>query len=383
MTLIERLRALAKGPSIFWEAADAIESLQAENEQLRIQLAGCGVAAMQNTESSKAQRVQKGSYGWSGSYGDVCRAVDREIELRTERDALAAKLVPLTQEPVGYTDSTGKAFAVKWSGLLPPNITLYPAPKQAQEPVSDVAHMVNRFLGWKLPREFAPDGGITFHRKNPKGFDLPHCWPVGTNLLTTDQARAMFEYCLQGAAPQAQEQKPVVKVTASMLGIFPTWFDPEWHKVARWHKNDVWGHDRQVSLYAHPAPKQAEPTDLAIRIKAILEGIDQDEFKSPDGWWETAAGAEFGANKLKLVLEAINKAAPKQAKPSWQPIESAPKDGTEFLGLRGNKIANAYRVQRDDCEMWSFGGSSGDVEIAPHTKPTHWMPLPKTPKETL
>jgi Protein of unknown function (DUF551) len=69
-----------------------------------------------------------------------------------------------------------------------------------------------------------------------------------------------------------------------------------------------------------------------------------------------------------------------QAVPAWLPIESAPKDGTEFLGLRGNKIANAYKVQHDDCEMWCFGGSSGDVEIAPYTKPTHWMPLPAAPK---
>jgi hypothetical protein len=36
------------------------------------------------------------------------------------------------QEPVGYTDNTGMAFAVKWSGVLPPNVTLYAAPKQAE-----------------------------------------------------------------------------------------------------------------------------------------------------------------------------------------------------------------------------------------------------------
>jgi hypothetical protein len=105
--LIHRLRETAsKGVSVWGdlqkEAADAIEALQAENERLRVQLAGCGVAAMQNTESSKAQRVQKGSYGWSESYGDVCRAVDREIELRTERDALAAKLVPLADEGMSH-----------------------------------------------------------------------------------------------------------------------------------------------------------------------------------------------------------------------------------------------------------------------------------------
>lgn len=74
----------------------AVEAQAAEIEQLRVQLAGCGVAAMQNTETSKAQRVEKGSYGYSESYADVCRAVDREIELRNERDALAAENKELT-----------------------------------------------------------------------------------------------------------------------------------------------------------------------------------------------------------------------------------------------------------------------------------------------
>ncbi len=83
----------------------------AENERLRVQLAGCGVAAMQNTESSKAQRVQKESYGWSESYGDVCRAVDREIELRAERDQLQAENERLTQDRDEWRESTVMANA--------------------------------------------------------------------------------------------------------------------------------------------------------------------------------------------------------------------------------------------------------------------------------
>ena len=34
------------------------------------------------------------------------------------------------QEPVGYTDGGGRAWAVKWSGILPPHLTLYAAPVQ-------------------------------------------------------------------------------------------------------------------------------------------------------------------------------------------------------------------------------------------------------------
>jgi hypothetical protein len=57
--------------------------------------------------------------------------------------------------------------------------------------------MVNRFLGWRLPLDFAPDAGVTFNRTMANGAPRPEAWwPVGTNLLTFDQARAMLEHVL-------------------------------------------------------------------------------------------------------------------------------------------------------------------------------------------
>lgn len=72
-----------------------VERLKSDLEQTQVQLAGCGVAAMQNTEGSKAHRVERGAYGWSDSYGDVCRMVDREIELRAD---LVAEIETLRYE---------------------------------------------------------------------------------------------------------------------------------------------------------------------------------------------------------------------------------------------------------------------------------------------
>lgn len=65
----------------------------------------------------------------------------------------------------------------------------------------------------------------------------------------------------------------------------------------------------------------------------------------------------------------------------WLPIDTAPMDGTEILGYRNGKIAKAYRVQRDDCEMWSFGGRSGSIQYCPDVKPTHWRQIPDPPVE--
>ena len=45
--------------------------------------------------------------------------------------------------------------------------------------------------------------------------------------------------------------------------------------------------------------------ELITRINILLNGIDQTETDSINGWWETSAGAEFGAMKLAALLELI------------------------------------------------------------------------------
>lgn len=60
-------------------------------------------------------------------------------------------------------------------------------------PVVDLTHMVNRFLGWKLPMDFAPDCGISIDTE----IAGRNGWPSGTNLLNAEQAKQMFEYVTQ------------------------------------------------------------------------------------------------------------------------------------------------------------------------------------------
>lgn len=64
------------------KATKQVNKLIEEIEHLRVQLAGCGVAAMQNTAESIKDRAKEGDYGYSASYSDVCKAVDREIRYR-------------------------------------------------------------------------------------------------------------------------------------------------------------------------------------------------------------------------------------------------------------------------------------------------------------
>ncbi len=62
-----------------------------------------------------------------------------------------------------------------------------------------IKKMVDRFLGWPLPENFSPDGGITFERFRNKG--TPHEGrnvPFGTNLLDANQAEVMVRYIVDG-----------------------------------------------------------------------------------------------------------------------------------------------------------------------------------------
>lgn len=62
-----------------------------------------------------------------------------------------------------------------------------------------IKHMVNRFLAWRLPESFSPDGGISFkrtfneHTAHPMNHE-----PSGTNLFDFQQATAMVRHMIEG-----------------------------------------------------------------------------------------------------------------------------------------------------------------------------------------
>lgn len=62
-----------------------------------------------------------------------------------------------------------------------------------------VKYMADRFLNWKLPANFCPDGGITFKPLGNEGtpYEYRHN-PSGTNLLDATQAIAMVLYMIKG-----------------------------------------------------------------------------------------------------------------------------------------------------------------------------------------
>lgn len=57
----------------------------------------------------------------------------------------------------------------------------------------NVRRMVDRFLAWKLPKNFSPDGFVKFDSESARN---SFYWPSGTNILDSEQAREMFMHAL-------------------------------------------------------------------------------------------------------------------------------------------------------------------------------------------
>lgn len=74
---------------------------------------------------------------------------------------------------------------------------------------------------------------------------------------------------------------------------------------------------------------------------------------------------------------------------NWQPIETAPKDGTTVLVYpplwdgRTCSIAiyNEDKYNRNPRPFWDRDDGMGKVTRSRETPPTHWMPLPAAPEE--
>ena len=82
-------------------------------------------------------------------------------------------------------------------------------------------------------------------------------------------------------------------------------------------------------------------------------------------------GKELSADTLEFRRPALVS--------EWQPIETAPRDNkTRLLGYPVHgQVGEVYWLQEKNRSSWV--ASTGGFFV----HPTHWMPLPDPPKETL
>lgn len=80
-------------------------------------------------------------------------------------------------------------------------------------------------------------------------------------------------------------------------------------------------------------------------------------------------------------------ASPPSREPQWQPIATAPKDGTDvlvmYMHIETQVVHNAFYNHDDpddDPAWWSYDKSEvSRVRLEGFMTPTHWMPLPPPP----
>jgi hypothetical protein len=112
--------------------------------------------------------------------------------------------------------------------------------------------------------------------------------------------------------------------------------------------------------------------------------------RAPEGDWrvtlETICEAYLtecrnGGNVPRAIDAVINTIgrAPSAPPHIWQPIETAPKDGTQILifsRAEGRAIASFSHIDADGTVWWKSGEFPDYSSGA-----THWLPLPKGPSE--
>lgn len=204
---------------------------------------------------------------------------------------------------------------------------------------------------------------------------------------------------------------------ADMDRRFPDYIAEHQYTVA---STRIFSLDEELALEAVAALERgaslAAPSPDLIRFDFINSDgredskvISHDEMRERYAQQRTNAGYAFGSPstpaewrfRLMLLVESYGDAEPGEDSTAawtkieqyletlpaalrvaiWLTIETAPMDGTEFLGYRRGQVRDACRVPRDDCEMWMFGGSSADHASFPDNRPSHWQPKPPPPED--
>ena len=156
-----------------------------------------------------------------------------------------------------------------------------------------------------------------------------------------------------------------------------------------WWWNNKW----QGNSITQEEAQSACQADYERRILSALEPVPR--ARSKEDWVKVFLRVQDGTMSCRaaadLVLSEPVPASPDQ----WQPIETAPKDGTNidiWIG-RERRTDVRWRMSQDSpnrvwwCELafddwkdrWIWSNLAQEFSVSP----THWMPMPSPPTEEL
>lgn len=121
-----------------------------------------------------------------------------------------------------------------------------------------------------------------------------------------------------------------------------------------------------AAVWMHEAADRIEELEAKLRKSALQELSLLGQ--------EIEVTAELEQAEAKIVeLEA---------KLAWQPIETAPRDGTQFLGWSKLHGVQSCLIQKEQAHYKRVEAVYGGPQKRTWFCPTHWRPLPNGPKET-
>jgi len=125
--------------------------------------------------------------------------------------------------------------------------------------------------------------------------------------------------------------------------------------------------DGYTALFINPQTGHAAP-------KGKYVGLD-----------DYAKVKEAGQNMLQHLRESTSEVERLKSEverlTKWQPIETAPRDGTEIIGRAGLwvEVTAFFKGTKPWERKEAWVTSNDDEGYAQDFKPTHWLPLPEIP----
>ncbi len=176
---------------------------------------------------------------------------------------------------------------------------------------------------------------------------------------------------LRAELERLRAQEPVAWIWHQHLG--------EKTKSLRWTKPSQWEYAEKLEpLYAAPPAQPAEPVQRLSDERAAFEAWHneyrtQELVRRDDTYYNTHARCRWEGWQARAIESALQ--------PGWRDVETAPKDGTQYLACDGKKMWT--RNQPPNCYAGDWEWNQNRTLWRGHAdglNPTHWMPLPKSPE---
>jgi hypothetical protein len=191
-------------------------------------------------------------------------------------------------------------------------------------------------------------------------------------------AAPVLSRLLSAPTPQADAAPSLPRYTEWLhLRTHGQWSDgvPEWARDHDGRMNDVTAANAVIEELADAAIA-AGGAQEAVAWK--VDGLNGYNESAPSVWLKKDNAEAAAARLFKSSITPLAGPLPRVAATAWQPIETAPKDGTEVWAFNGEQ-ARMLWSEGEEWSLWVWADQLlADADPEPD-QPTHWQPLPSAP----